>query len=388
VAAAIALSSFLLLAGGPPAIPAAPAKGLTLAVLDFENATGSTAHDSLVKAMTDTILTAVVKSERVQVVERSRVKAVLLEQQWTLTGLMDTGKMTYVGKMLAADQIVLGTLSRVEKEWIGNVRLLDVKTGRILMAEMFEEKEASKVLPAARKAGELLLRAVQRGKKESYRLTFLAGRGDGSGEKMTAGQEEKLLGILQKKVEGYGGSIRRASCREGKVELEVEEIADPLELAGGLMKNDILEFRLVADLGDPTPQTVPAGFELKREGGKGSERSIAVSAKPLLTGENIAGASIALDSMNRPTILVQFDPQGTSRFSRMTGENIGRRLAILLNGEVLASPVIREEIRGGKAQISGNFTLDEAFRLSVNLKAGTLPMTLSLAGLEKLGPLP
>ncbi len=379
------LSSIIFLGAVHPAIPGTAEKGVALAILDFENATGSASHDPLVKAMTDTILTGAVKSDMVQVVERSKVKTILEEQQLTLTGLMDTGKMSYVGKMLAADHIVMGTLSLVEKEWIGNVRLLDVKTGRILMAEMFEEKEASKVLPATKKVGELLLKAIHRGQKGSYRLSFLARPAGGSREKMTPDEERKLIGILQKKVEGYGGSTRRSSCREGKVEIEMEGITDPLELARALMKNDILEFRMVADVWDPSPQTVPAGYELKREGREGGDRLIAVSSKAVLTGENIAVASTAVDPLNIPTILIQFDPQGTSRFSKLTRGNIGKRIAILLNGEVLAAPVIQEEIKGGKAQISGNFTLDEAFQLSVSLKSGTLPVSLSLAGLEKLG---
>jgi TolB-like protein len=387
-AAALAISGLVLLAGGHPAFSAAMEKGAALAILDFENATGSASHDPLVKAMTDTILTALVKSERVQVVERSKGKALLEEQQLTLTGLMDTGKMSYVGKMLAADQMVAGTLSRVEKEWIGNIRLLDVKTGRILMAEMFEEKEVSGILPATRKAGELLLQAIQRGRKESYRLSFLARPAGGGRERMASDEEIKLLETLRKKVEGYGGSVRRSSCREGKVEMDVEGITDPLELARALTKNDILEFRLVADERDPSPRTLPAGYEWKREGKDGVERLIAVSGKALLTGENIAGASIAVDPMNIPTIVIQFDSQGTSRFAAITRENIGKRVAILLNGEVLSAPVIRGEIGGGKAQISGNFTLDEAFQLSVNLKSGTLPVSLSLAGLEKLGTSP
>lgn len=382
------LWGFIFLGGMHPAFPDTTEKGVSLAILDFENATGSASHDPLVKAMTDMIVTSVVKSDMVQVVERSKVKTILEEQQLTLTGLMDTGKMSYVGKMLAADHIVIGTLSLVEKEWIGNVRLLDVKTGRILMAEMFEEKEAAKVLPATKEVGELLLKAIHRGQKGSYRLSFLARPTGGSREKITSDEERKLLGILQKKVEGYGGSIRRSSCDGGKVEIETEGVTDPLELARALMKNDILEFRLVADVRNPSPQTVPAGYELKREGRDGGERLIAVSSKAVLTGENIANASTAVDPLNIPTIFIQFDQQGTSRFSKITRENVGKRLAILLNGEVLAAPVIREEIMGGKATISGNFTLDEAFQLSVNLKSGTLPVSLSLAGLEKLGDPP
>ncbi len=364
------------------AIPSPSDQTVTLAVLDFENHTGSTSYDSLAKAMTDMILATVVKSDWIRVVERSQIKKILEEQQLILSGLIDTGKVAYVGKMLAADQIVIGTLSLVEKEWIANIRLLEVKSGRILMAEMFEEKESSKILAATRKAGDLLLKTIQRSQKKNYRMAFLVSPGSGERRKMTSDEERKLLGVLRKKIEAYGTSARRISFDQGKVEIEMEGVTDPLELAKILMANDILEFKMVQEDWDPFSKTVPAGTEVLADM-KGN--SVAVFPEALLTGEMIEQASIAIDPLDRPSIILQFDPKGTARFSKITGGNIGKRLAMILNGRVLVAPVIREEIKAGKAEISGLFSLDEAFQLSVNLKSGTLPVSLRLSGLETTG---
>ncbi len=364
------------------AIPSPSDQTVTLAVLDFENHTGSTSYDSLAKAMTDMILATVVKSDWIRVVERSQIKKILEEQQLILSGLIDTGKVAYVGKMLAADQIVIGTLSLVEKEWIANIRLLEVKSGRILMAEMFEEKESSKILAATKKASDLLLKTIQRRQKKNYLMTFLVSPASGERRKMTSDEERKLLGVLRKKIEAYGTSARRISFDQGKVEIETEGVADPLELARILMANDILEFKMVQEDWDPFSKTGPAGTEVLADM-KGN--SVAVFPEALLTGEMIEQASIAIDPLDRPSIILQFDPKGTARFSKITGGNIGKRLAMILNGRVLVAPVIREEIKAGKAEISGLFSLDEAFQLSVNLKSGTLPVSLRLSGLETTG---
>jgi preprotein translocase subunit SecD len=196
-------------------------------------------------------------------------------------------------------------------------------------------------------------------------------------------EEKKLTEILKKKVVNFGSSVGRIALRGNKVEVLIRGVSEPLELAGALMSDDILQFRIVDDRFDPSTTTPPMGSELLSFKDNGSKGYIAVRNKVELTGDHIEIASISLEQWNRPVIMLHFDPVGKSLFARITRNNIEKRLAVILNGKVLIAPRILMEIRDGKAQITGNFTMDEAFRISVNLRSGSLPANLSLAGMEK-----
>jgi preprotein translocase subunit SecD len=88
-----------------------------------------------------------------------------------------------------------------------------------------------------------------------------------------------------------------------------------------------------------------------------------------------------------PTVSIRFNEEGSELFASITKENVGRVLAIFLDGEPVSLPVIREEIRAGQAQISGNFTPDEAKELARNLKLGATPVPIELLSAQKVGPI-
>ena len=79
-------------------------------------------------------------------------------------------------------------------------------------------------------------------------------------------------------------------------------------------------------------------------------------------------------------VSLKFSPQGALTFEKITGENIKKRLAIVLDGEVYSAPVIQDRIAGGEASISGDFTTDEANDLAVVLRAGSLPAPVNILG--------
>ena len=98
----------------------------------------------------------------------------------------------------------------------------------------------------------------------------------------------------------------------------------------------------------------------------------------ILGGRDIASAAASFDQNNRPGVDFNFTTRGTREFARVTQENVGRPFAIVLNGEVLSAPVIQTPIVGGSGQITGNFTVDEAKRLALLLRAGMLPVKLTV----------
>jgi preprotein translocase subunit SecD len=106
-----------------------------------------------------------------------------------------------------------------------------------------------------------------------------------------------------------------------------------------------------------------------------------------LTGRYIEKASLVFDSStNKPQVQLQFNSEGADLFAQITKANIGKSIAIFLDGQPISIPTVNEEITGGKAVITGNFTTDEARTLVGRLNAGALPLPIALAGTNVIGP--
>lgn len=105
-----------------------------------------------------------------------------------------------------------------------------------------------------------------------------------------------------------------------------------------------------------------------------------------LTGADLQSADVVFDSTTgKPAVSISFTKEGADKFSRLTEKNISKPLAILLDEELVSAPVVQERITDGNAQITGNFTLDEAKTLSVQLNAGALPVGVSLVEERTVG---
>ncbi|TLN19156.1 preprotein translocase subunit SecD, partial [bacterium] len=106
----------------------------------------------------------------------------------------------------------------------------------------------------------------------------------------------------------------------------------------------------------------------------GTAPAYLVQRRVIMTGEVVRNAQMSVDQ-NRAEyyVLMEFDKTGEEVFAEVTGQNVGKRLAIILDGVVQSAPVIREAIPGGRASISGTFTRDEARDLAIALRSGSLP---------------
>ncbi|MFA5392228.1 MAG: protein translocase subunit SecD [Candidatus Paceibacterota bacterium] len=105
-----------------------------------------------------------------------------------------------------------------------------------------------------------------------------------------------------------------------------------------------------------------------------------------LTGKYLENASLAFDpNTNLPIVGIQFNEEGAKIFAELTKNNIGKPLAIYLDGTPISAPVVQEEITSGKAQISGNFTLGEAKQLVTRLNQGALPVPITLISQQTVG---
>ena len=112
-----------------------------------------------------------------------------------------------------------------------------------------------------------------------------------------------------------------------------------------------------------------------------------VQKKAYITGRDVSGARVSIDqNTSEPYVSVDFNANGARAFSDLTDANVGRRLAIVLDGNIHSAPQIRERIPSGRAQITGGFTTDEATDLAIVLRAGALPAPVQVLEERTVGP--
>ena len=209
---------------------------------------------------------------------------------------------------------------------------------------------------------------------------------------------DQALETLRNRIDAFGVAepgIQRQG--ENRILIMLPGVQDP-ERAKALIKTTaMLEFKMVdeeADLEKAVAGDIPDGrellwrYETDPTTGKTAQKNPYVLLKnALLTGESIEDADVRIDqSYNEPYVLLVFDSEGGRRFAEITEKNVNRRFAIILDGKVHSAPVIQERIGGGRAQISGGFSTEEAHDLSIVLKAGALPAPLHLLEERTVGP--
>jgi protein-export membrane protein SecD len=104
-----------------------------------------------------------------------------------------------------------------------------------------------------------------------------------------------------------------------------------------------------------------------------------------LSGKNLTKASVNFDNLGSAQVSLQFDDAGAKLFEDITSRNVGKQVAIFLDNYPISVPTVNEKISGGKAVISGNFTIDEAKLLVQRLNAGALPAPIELISQETVG---
>ncbi|NGZ99002.1 MAG: protein translocase subunit SecD, partial [Nitrospira sp. WS110] len=111
-----------------------------------------------------------------------------------------------------------------------------------------------------------------------------------------------------------------------------------------------------------------------------------VKKRVMLTGDVLSDARVAIGQFNDPYVSITFDSKGGQEFERITGENVKKRMAVVLDSTIYSAPVIQERISGGRAQITGTFTTQEANDLAIVLRAGALPAPLKIVQDLTVGP--
>jgi preprotein translocase subunit SecD len=176
---------------------------------------------------------------------------------------------------------------------------------------------------------------------------------------------------------------------DNRIQVQLPGLSDTKRAVQLLGQTANLEFHLVRDDVDPAKPVLPPGvaiYPMLDRRDDGAEKLIALDRDALLTGGDVSDARPAFDNMNQSYVTLSFNSRGAAIFERITGESVGRRLAIVLDGKVYSAPNIRERIAGGRASITGGFSTAEAQDLASVLRAGSLPAPVSVLEERTVGP--
>ena len=125
---------------------------------------------------------------------------------------------------------------------------------------------------------------------------------------------------------------------------------------------------------------------VERDTGREYRIPYLVKKRVMLTGDVLSDARVSIGQFNDPYVSITFDAKGGREFERITGENVKKRMAIVLDNTIYSAPVIQERISGGRAQITGTFSTQEANDLAIVLRAGALPAPLKIIQDLTVGP--
>lgn len=173
--------------------------------------------------------------------------------------------------------------------------------------------------------------------------------------------------------------------------LEFKLLDDENPIAGELSRivHPGEEEKLLSEFASKIPldDEILFGKEVDKETGGVLKRVYLVKKQTLLTGDLLTEARVNINQMyNEPYVSISFNSTGAKLFEQITGANVQKRLAIILDGNVYSAPVIREKISGGNAQIEGNFSMDEAKDLSIVLRSGSLKAPMKMLQNVTVGP--
>lgn len=216
-------------------------------------------------------------------------------------------------------------------------------------------------------------------------------------EKIRKNAVSQGLETIRNRVDEFGVSEPTIQAQgKDRILIQLPGIKDPQRAINLIGKTARLEFKLVDEgrsVEAALQGNLPEGDEIlyqrreNKETGEITQEPYLLKKRTVLTGETLTGAEIRYDQdYNEPYVAITFDRVGASIFQQITRENVKKRLAIVLDKNVYSAPVIQDEISGGRAQITGRFTTEEARDLAIILRAGALPAPVVILENRTVGP--
>ena len=189
---------------------------------------------------------------------------------------------------------------------------------------------------------------------------------------------KQSIEIVRRRIDDVGTKEPTILQRgEKRILVELPGLKDPDRIKTLLGKTAQLNFRLVSENSEFGVD------ELISETGE----TLKISKRIVMSGENLVDAQPSIQNQqNEPTVSFTLDRLGAQKFGRATTDNVGKRLAIVLDGKIISAPNINEPITSGNGMISGNFTFQEATDLALLLRSGALPTPLNVVEERTVGP--
>lgn len=291
--------------------------------------------------------------------------------------------------------------------------LKDILAKKKLSAEISRNGLAITITPNnpdVRKAVEEaypILAAAETSAKLVYKIS------DAEATRIKDNATDQALETIRNRIDQFGvaePTIHRQAANE--IVVQLPGIKDPKRAVEIIGKTAQLEFKLVDDaapVAAEIPGVIKAGEEeallakfagklpaedellfeksVNRETGEVSKRPVLIRKQVLMTGDLLTAAKVSIDErFNEPYVSITFNSAGAKLFDEITGANVKKRFAIILDGTVYSAPVIQERISGGSAQITGRFSMEEAKDLGIVLRAGALPAPVKILQDVTVGP--
>lgn len=204
---------------------------------------------------------------------------------------------------------------------------------------------------------------------------------------LTSEAMERSLEVVRRRL-NESGLVEPSVTRQGesRILVQMPGVSDPTQVRQLLGKTAALNFHWLPD-NNPSQSHGKVQQATMQVPGNQPGEIFNVLRKPSLAGTHIQDADLAFDQTNQqPVVNFSLDAEGARQFAEMTKHNIGRALAIVLDGQVITAPVIQGVIGNGSGQISGHFTSEEASELALLLRAGALPVPLQVLEERTVGP--
>ncbi len=217
----------------------------------------------------------------------------------------------------------------------------------------------------------------------------------------------RVIEILRNRIDKFGVSEPSITTQgEDRIVVELPGSKDPDRARSVVMGRGLLEFmvvdedtsgKLTRDMFDNSgflidSAVIPETSEIFYYWVKNKfdvlerQRAVVLYNEVLLDGSTIKKAQVQTDQFGKPEVIFSLSTEGAKKFLRVTEANVGKRLAINLDGKILSMPSIRERIPGGQVRITGTGTMKEAQDLALVLRAGAFPVPLQIAEQRMIGP--
>jgi preprotein translocase subunit SecD len=241
------------------------------------------------------------------------------------------------------------------------------------------------------------------------------------GNPVTSDSIERLLAVLRSRIDQYG-IAEPVLQRQGddRIAIDLPGVEDPEAALDLIGRTAVLEFRQVLGESPKVPakpirsnyeseeqfkaaqmrwqqakNEVDAYIKQMKESVKSNSDIIVANdeeggayllGKAYVTGKDLVKAETTFDQFGKAAVSLKFSAEGAKLFDQATLANVGKQIAIVLDGVVISAPVVQQRISGGEAQITGKFTTEEANRLAIMLRAGALPVAVEILENRTVGP--